>query len=647
MYPAQSTPPSFDWPLSGLDSGTLDNTPFPCLNFMEESAVGNTLTPPVTPDVHLGPRLVPRIRNQDQIAEPAAVTAMHRSQSAAPGNYHVQGDPYIQHAVEMARSSISPARSFQPLTPGSDHSPSASTYGRHLDPAMLLNTTPSRPLTNHARSVSASAVLTHARNVSSSSIDGSVLNRFGYPTYRNMPQCTPDLIGNRPRTVSALSHLMPNPMPASPMSSAANLPQAMPITPPQSSLPIRCNGLATSQPMLCTDVLVHPDDKILSNHGSNISTPESPFLSPNTPTTTLQNYLSTPNPSPSLIRRPLSPTVRGQATHFWYDIRQLRRWTDFTTQTISSFPGLLDLLRTPVPCADLLTPKKGTQDPETLGQLHEVLRDFFCVKVNAALKKALGEKAIEMRSLTHSDPTSGPRTQPEFIANYADDADAATAMPNFYSERDGQRGRVVGVVKPYAAWNSGQRNSSPPDQIRYLAGLATLHHFMRQHGCRYGFLCNEIEIVCVRMGGNGGDKVPLFGFLEVADPVCFSTHCTPSAGSTPSSFCPSPSSNPTTSYSATQQPLQMTGPLALFYLLLLSKSQPLPGQYSWSLDIGPPAALTRQKCASRDAWMPKPNMAEQRAARRGRGWVWPEEGLSRFERRACGSKTRAGIKARG
>lgn len=75
----------------------------------------------------------------------------------------------------------------------------------------------------------------------------------------------------------------------------------------------------------------------------------------------------------------------------------------------------------------------------------------------------------------------------------------------------------------------------------------------------------------------------------------------------------------------------MTAGLALWYLHMLAKENPFEGMGTWRMEVGGPAALTRQNCLEKDNWIPKPNMSEKREAKRVRGWVMPEEGLSKKE----------------
>ncbi|SMY20974.1 unnamed protein product [Zymoseptoria tritici ST99CH_1A5] len=379
----------------------------------------------------------------------------------------------------------------------------------------------------------------------------SMLSRYGYPTYRQSP--TPQPVGrsiSHSRTPSALNHLAPIPMPDGHV-------QSYPVN--------RCTASPPAVPSRLSVEVETPSDAHYSN-SSDLAT------------TTVLDYLTAPNPTPSLIQR-INDTSKLQNSHFWFDIRNLRSWTDFNINTISTIPGLLDLLQVDVSASSLPVPSKVNTSPETPAQLAEICASHHAVKVNAALKLAQGDKHIAMRTL-RSQP--GARQQPEFVANYQSDGEKT-----IYG--DG-RGRVVGIVKSYDQWNSGYRHGSPIDKVKYLEHLAHLHRFMREHGTRYGFLMTEIELVCVRMGGPPTeDNVPLFGFLEVSTPIQISAHGTGEG----------------------EQP-KMTAGLALWYLHMLAKEQPFPGQFHWRADVGGPTAGTRKFHLERDEWMPKVNLSDKR-----------------------------------
>ena len=157
---------------------------------------------------------------------------------------------------------------------------------------------------------------------------------------------------------------------------------------------------------------------------------------------------------------------------------------------IAQFPALLhipmDATTLPHPAAPMHPP------PETEYNLRVIYQDYFSVKVNAALKVTQGsQRHMFMEAINSATTSATPK--PDFISNYADDV----AFRTLNGER---RGRLVGIVKAYEQWNTGMRNQGPAQQVKYLSGLAHLHRVMREHGCRYGFIITEIELLCVRAG---------------------------------------------------------------------------------------------------------------------------------------------------
>lgn len=519
-------------------------------------------TPPRSPAIakvrEIGPTLLPRVRTQDQAMDtaPAQTFVGHHRTASLPVNALPQFGNYLSAGQATYRRSTSPLGIADLPTPGS--APLAYDH-------MMMDAASRRPSLG-ARSHSTANIRTHSRNSSSTSIDASVLGRYGFPTYRQSPTPQPGLISGAPmsRTPSAMSHLAPIPMPNGQIQSYPS--RRRTASPP--AMPSR----------LSTEIDFDPQLDLTKS--------------------TMLEYLTAPNPTPSLTQRTIEPT-RGQQSYLWFDIRNVSAWSDFNVATMSAMPDLLNLMQFEVTLRDLPTPGKVNIIPETPGQLAELCANFHAVKVNAALKLAQGDKHMAMRTLR---TVPGCREQPEFVSNYQSDVEKT-----IYG--DG-RGRVVGIVKCYDQWNSGMRNGTPGNRVDYLKGLAYLHHFMREHGCRYGFIMTEIELVCVRAGGapSADTTIPLFGCLEVAHPVQIATCGKGENGS-----------------------LQMTAGLALWYLHMLAKEVPLPGQFHWKLDVGGPAALTRQRHLERDPWMPKPNLSEKRAAKRVRGWVWPDEPLSKRE----------------
>lgn len=584
MYHRQLTPPAlievndFDC----LASASSNDSYF--YDYSPNSVATCLTTPPRSPAVRSnGPLLLPKVRCQDVAMEPIAEPIGHRGRTSSVSSIGYSSDfnAGLQR-LSVLRRSTTPPDYTRLGSPASLPSPYHGTLSPEYNPRTSYDgMTPQRPPLGHGRSVSTSAIRTHSRNTSTSSIDGSVLKQYGYPTYRNVPRAISRNATPRMPT-TAMSHLIPIALPSRLASSAASFPPR----PRQPSPP------AVRPSRLSAELQYDP----------NLDVPQ---------TSTLLEYLTAPNPSPDLVMRTISP-ARSQSPYFWFDIRNLRSWSDFNVSTIAAIDGLFPLLQIQIPDTALPLPARTNQMPETQAQLHDICRDHHAVKVNAALKVAQGTSHMTMRSLSSSP--NAARQQPEFVSNYVSDHEKTISGD--------WRGRVVGIVKCYEQWNSGMRSESPPQQVKYLAGLAHLQHYMREHGCRYGFIVTEIELVCVRYGGApDGTSVPLFGFLELATPVAMKTN-----GLRPGAA----------------ESVQMTANLALFYLHMLAKEEPLPGQYGWKLEVGGPSGLTRQKHVDKDEWIPKPIQKEKREAKTIRGWVWPEEPLSKKER----GSSRRGSRAR-
>ena len=545
----------------------------------------------------MGPLLLPKVRTQDQIAEPTSGPVRHRRTTSTTSSmgYGSTYSPYSRPS-SMIRRGSSPFNHRANSSVGSPVSTASYDLG-------LATSTLNSPITfphesrasyaAHGRSRSASAVPRHARSTSAGSIDESVISRFGFPTYRNIPSYV---------TASGVAE--------------SALITAMPMA-------------TYSEPQEVSYATTSQDYNFVDNFADSFADFDAapavqyPFNAevnfdslPALPTSSLMDYLTSANPSPALVNR-VTSVPRGTNTHFWWDIRNLRSWTDFNMSTLASLPSVLPLLDVPVTTSFLPEPSRPTLQPENQSALHDLYSSYYATKINAALKVAQGSTHMVMRPMKS---LPGMRPQPDFVSSYPSDYEKTI--------HGDARGRVVGLVKCYDQWNTGMRGESPPKQVLYLQGLAHLHRVMREHGCRYGFIMTEIELICVRAGGptessmpdpttvNAQTGVPIFGYLETSAPIRLST-----AGITE------------------EGEIQMTAGLALWYLHMLAKENPFEGMGTWRMDVGGPAALTRQNCLEKDAWVPKPQLGEKREAKRVRGWVFPEEPLSKRE---CGRGRRKG-----
>lgn len=404
---------------------------------------------------------------------------------------------------------------------------------------------------------------THERRSSSVDFDSSNLAKYSFPTYRQMPTFMQSATNSQAETFVPQNYYQ------------TQTPQRTP-SPLQNSL-------------LLDEMTINPLDD-----GNN---------------TSLMTYLTSPNPAPALVRH-LNVHLRDSNTkHFWWDIRQIRPWTSFNPSTISNIPGLHALLSINLPTVTFPTPARTSLQPETEGELHNIYNSFYATKLNAALSLSLGSRHIMMRSSTKGT------NEPSFISNYTDDTSQLIYGRGL--------GRVVGLVKSFDRWNTGMRVEGNHRKVEYLRGLSHLHRQMREHGCRYGFIITEIELVVVR---NGGENVPHFGYLEIQT-IQLAAHDsqTSTFEEVEGSFVDAGEENV-----VPKQP-KMTALLALWYLHMLAKDDTLPGQVGWKSEIGAPAEGTRRKCLPKDEWIPEPQLAEKREAKRARGWVWPEESVGRKE----------------
>jgi hypothetical protein len=336
-------------------------------------------------------------------------------------------------------------------------------------------------------------------------------------------------------------------------------------------------------------------------------------------TTSVLSYLSNPNPTPQLVRRVVMDQ-RKNRDWFWWDVRNLRSWSGFSIDTMMALPDFQRLLTFPFFMDQLPHPSVSAPTPETEHNLRKIYEDFFAVKVNAALAQTQGQhRHLTMQAVNPT--TTSPTPKPDFISNYSDDI-------AFNTLNGDRRGRLVGIVKAYEQWNTGMRSQDAPQQVHYLRGLAHLHRVMREHGCRYGFIITEIELLCVRAGAEDAaydakeksneamsrnslddGPLPIFGWLETAAPIQLSLH-----GTDPETNAP-----------------RLTAALALWYLHMLAKERPLKGNPGWKMAVSGVAARTRENCRERDSWMPRLSQHETRDARRIRGWVNPQDPINRKE----------------
>ncbi|OJJ00434.1 hypothetical protein ASPVEDRAFT_129208 [Aspergillus versicolor CBS 583.65] len=555
------------------------------------SAVTSTTSPTLDspPRYQHGPALLPRIRHQDVVIEPPPAAGPQRHRRFLSNTRNPPGFvPYPPQRPSIQRSVVEVSDKLAAVS-SANTSPVYNSYNEST------LSSPVNMVPSHRRRESGK----HSRSGSASSIDEETLKRYGYPTYRQFPKYT----------------TQPQPSPTAPITPAT--PNIM-VYPPYLQDSLADPGVVKTQ-----EATAH----------APVAMPASPY-----------GYSQVPSAQCSPIGL-VHPTVSAcpQST-------SLLSYLTGPTQAINLVRnGLTKLLKTAIPSS--LTPPAAVQSnrlsPDSEAALISLVQDIYAPRVNAALGVSLGPDHLSLY------PAPTPRASannknyggPHFLANYSSDTEqTAAGLP---------RGRLVGIAKSFDRWNTGMRNEAPHRRVEYLNGLAHLQRCMREHSCRYGFIITEIELVCVRAGCDPGDDVPYFGFLEVSAPIPTNIAANASgfgaeSGSAAYASPSSPASS-TDSSLASQSPPQhhegyslpapealnvpMTASLALYFLLMLSKSVPLPSQPSSHLNVGGPGALTRQRTLTegKDKWIPEPQIGEKRDAKRVRGWIWPHDAWHRRE----------------
>ncbi|KAJ5163530.1 uncharacterized protein N7500_005360 [Penicillium coprophilum] len=583
--------------------------------YSSESSPWSTMTGNTSPTTsptrhHHGPKLLPKIRPQDIVIEPVSAGGPIRHPRVLSNTRNPPGFiPYPPARLSVGRRTRD---AVDRLTLASPISPAPMTTQGSLSAlSSPVTITPSYKCKGGGG---------HSRSVSASVLDLASLAQFGYPAYGDQPKYVPQMQAQTTPT-TPVTPITPNIMPYSSYSQRiagqhAPASTQTPLTVPTPQYNYRQALAAQNSP-----VLLSPQEDL---------PPRS---------TTLLSYLTLPLQPISLVRNVSVVPTRGLHDYFWWDIRNLRCWSSFSLATFDSLDSrLIQLLKTEIPAE--LTPHVAVPSaslaPESENDLVNLIRDLYAPRVNAALAVSQGKDHLQLYAAPDVRNTGHKNHgHPHFLANYLSDTEQTSAgLP---------RGRLV----------------------EYLNGLAHLQRCMREHSCRYGFIITEIELVCVRAGCDAGDDVPYFGYLEIAASIPLKTaagagrnahaHARDALLATPiseRSFSSSSSSSISPGHdSSDPEPAEdtlpaMTAGLGLYFLLMLSKSVPLPHQPSAHLNVGGPGAMTRQRilAEAKDKWIPEPQIGERRDAKRVRGWVWP---LDPWHRREGGaSRAKAGAKKR-
>ncbi|KAL1876432.1 hypothetical protein VTK73DRAFT_9298 [Phialemonium thermophilum] len=518
-------------------------------------------TPARSPIRTHGPLLLPKIRTQDQAF-------------AASGGASVPPPKRVRTASPPATLAPLPDRNIPTGHTRSYTNPETIAFATTMSfndgsadtPSLLCSPISFTPAPENSAC--------HSRRASTCSLDNAAIEKYGFPTYRNMP--------------AYVAAPGPNSRALTPQ------PQAQPQIP------------STEEPFNSYQAYAPRAPSPLA-HSSMSPEP--------VPSTTLMEYLTSPNPAPALVRTISFPLRDPHTKHFWWDVRQIRPWQSFNVSTVLSLPCAAALLYAPVPVPLLPVPVTKDRHPETESALHSIYASHFLPRLNAALALS-SMRPLQFSCAPKTSPSSsGMATDCMFVADVAGGSASAAAI--FGGK---PTARVVGLVKSFDRFNTGMRVEGNVKRVEYLRGLAHLHYAMREHGCRYGFILTEIELVFVR---NGEDSTPYFGYLEVGSVQLAAAG---TGGGAAGSIAGKEASE-----TCNGEQTQMTACLALWGLCMLAGDEPALGQPHWRSQIGAPAEGTRRKALPRDDWMPQPQLAEKREAKRARGWVWPEDAVGKKE----------------
>ncbi|OOF99759.1 hypothetical protein ASPCADRAFT_40096 [Aspergillus carbonarius ITEM 5010] len=586
------------------------------------SAITSATSPIVDspPQHHHGPTLLPKIRPQDVVIEPPPTSASHRQRRVLSNTRNPPGFlPFSSNRRSSHRNAVEVSECVSLVSPVVASPTYTTRHGSTLSSPVSVTPLQKRKATSG-----------HSRSVSASNVDDSRPNRGSYPAYRQVLRYASQ---SQSSPTTPATPATPNIIVYPPYAQHSPAEPCYPKVWPPIQVPLMLPGspygyVRASSAQHSPVGLVHHTD------------------GPHPQSTTLLSYLTAPTQAINLVRNVNVIPTRGLHDFFWWDIRNLRSWTSFCLGTFNSISGLPKLLKTAIPSH--LTPStllpSSYLSPDCEPALISVIRDIYAPRINAALAVSQGPDHLTLYDvpIPHASPNKH-YGGPHFLANYASDTErTSSGLP---------RGRLVGIVKTFDRWNTGMRNEAPHRRVEYLNGLAHLQRCMREHSCRYGFILTEIELVCVRAGCDEGDDVPYFGFLELSSPIptkiALSQHGHGSGPYTSAYGYPHSPTPSTDSSLGSQSPMldrypmsgsddldvPMTASLALYFLLMLSKSVPLPSQPSAHLNVGGPGALTRQRILpeGKDKWIPEPQIGERRDAKRVRGWVWPQDAWHRRE----------------
>ncbi|KHJ33703.1 putative sialidase protein [Erysiphe necator] len=279
--------------------------------------------------------------------------------------------------------------------------------------------------------------------------------------------------------------------------------------------------------------------------------------------------------------------------HSWTDIGQIREWESFSLEEFNKMPSFQSLLNRSLPSSDLSTPSRNCNTSDFNGE-------YFAAKINLALSQS--QKPRNLKMLVSKNQKT---KESIFLSSCVG-----------HNGTSGNDHRIVGLRKHLNGWDllCEEESSKVKKNIDYLESLAHLHYYLREYGCRYGFILTDLNLIVVR---HGTEETPNFGFLETKIFSLDSSKITEFDKSrAPNELIPQNREN-----------LAQKGPalLALWYLHMLAGDRVIPGHASWDIDTGSYSNKSKHRFLRRDVDLLKILDADVRRAKRRKGWTTPWE----------------------
>ncbi|POS81631.1 hypothetical protein EPUL_006679, partial [Erysiphe pulchra] len=184
-----------------------------------------------------------------------------------------------------------------------------------------------------------------------------------------------------------------------------------------------------------------------------------------------------------------------------------------------------------------------------------------------------------------------------------------------YASPDMRKGRVVGLRKDLNGWDliRGKHAQNLKKKLDYLECLAQLHYYLREYGCRYGYILTDVNLIVVR---HGIEETPHFGYLETKIFALNPSRRQSLEEDGELSECLAPQM---------RSGQVQDGPalLALWHLHMLALNMQVDGNVSWNIDTGSYSDKSRHRFLARDADLAIILESDVRCAERRKKWNAP------------------------